>query len=742
LSYYYFPTGLTSQKGFNFFTFLGTLFAIPLFVTGLSQAMVIATTFVIDTWKGSKFMKTVTSWDNTLVDWFTLLVFFGLPVIIGSISLIIGFEDWWTITSISWCVSVFAYYIIFAICAVCYEVDGCLELVRYHPSLRAGYNSETTEYNFKTFYQAIQLRMKQNLSGYVKVTFITHGNDAHPGELTYKELQETKDTLTSFTGLWGRFTQKKFMSKYYTALKEPTREYSVDDVLDFSPYVTRTSWSLESIYCRNRNTRYIAIINGASALTRGQTRSSFICFIFGKSLTLFAIVSLVSWFNFGGVGITVTIMLYILSVFNTSRSSIGLRQVYSRLLTRDDGNERSIRGDKNSDALYQFAENFRITEPNPNLCWIVFAIELVFFYIVPIIALFAAKNYRVGGVFIFMGLISMLRHVFNAPACLKELGNLDGIEINNIETDGLSEWREKHRLGKIVSEISVGKRSNFWLSVLFGFVLVFGGVFLSAIAFGSDEGVTNAMQFASKDEFYYEGSSDLNYASCSMGHNIKSPDKLQQSSLADFAFLSTVAYLDDNTATQMVGEWFGDTVTENLSDNVDEFVRNYQEKNGASVVSYKLFDFPEQNLKIVSVRGTSNSWDALADAQLWSSAALAQLVRGILPFGEIWTQFFPYLVNAVSFIEAKALTDVSYYKETTEFVKSLKEQGFDVQIVGHCKLSNYIPLLPIFLGFFLSQSFCTLSSSWRWTCHDHWSSNRNAISWIKRTKQYDFTQDI
>lgn len=123
-------SGLTSGQTANAFTFTGTLLSIPVFISGLSQVMTIAQTFVIDTWKGSKFMKTVISWNSTLVDWITFVVFLGTPIIVGSIALCTGTKQVWNITSITWFVLVLLYYVIFGLSALYYEVDGCLELVR------------------------------------------------------------------------------------------------------------------------------------------------------------------------------------------------------------------------------------------------------------------------------------------------------------------------------------------------------------------------------------------------------------------------------------------------------------------------------------------------------------------------------------------------------------------------------------------------------------------------------------
>lgn len=62
------------------------------------------------------------------------------------------------------------------------------------------------------------------------------------------------------------------------------------------------------------------------------------------------------------------------------------------------------------------------------------------------------------------------------------------------------------------------------------------------------------------------------------------------------------------------------------------------------------------------------------------------VARAIIPLGEFWTSVLPHLVKAVSVIEDKALKDVSYYKETSSFVKNLLEDDdMRVQVLGHCK---------------------------------------------------------
>jgi len=75
------------------------------------------------------------------------------------------------------------------------------------------------------------------------------------------------------------------------------------------------------------------------------------------------------------------------------------------------------------------------------------------------------------------------------------------------------------------------------------------------------------------------------------------------------------------------------------------------------------------------VRGTTNAWDALTDAQLWSAAALMQVVRFILPAGDIWTPLLDRLIQLISSLDTSAVERVAFYKDTTQFVDLLLENG-------------------------------------------------------------------
>jgi lipase ATG15 len=86
------------------------------------------------------------------------------------------------------------------------------------------------------------------------------------------------------------------------------------------------------------------------------------------------------------------------------------------------------------------------------------------------------------------------------------------------------------------------------------------------------------------------------------------------------------------------------------------------------------------------VRGTTNAWDALTDAQLWSGAILMQILRFFLPAGEVWTPIIDRLIYVLSYLQSASIDEVSFYRDTTSFVKYLQNRSSEypgLAITGH-----------------------------------------------------------
>ena len=150
------------------------------------------------------------------------------------------------------------------------------------------------------------------------------------------------------------------------------------------------------------------------------------------------------------------------------------------------------------------------------MCMLWFIVLVIFFFVIPLATLFYSENYPLGFLFIPTSIITGSRYFFNSASCAREIGSLDGIEKNN-KGGPEEEWREKHRLSNIISQISSGPRNIFWIYTFAVFIAVFCMITVVGIATGTNDGDDINLPMASGQDFYYPGSSNLEYATCTVG---------------------------------------------------------------------------------------------------------------------------------------------------------------------------------------------------------------------------------
>jgi hypothetical protein len=150
----------------------------------------------------------------------------------------------------------------------------------------------------------------------------------------------------------------------------------------------------------------------------------------------------------------------------------------------------------------------------------------------------------------------------------------------------------------------------------------------------------------------------------------------------DYAFMAGIAYSSQAATQTELDNWFGEGKAKDETEFVNSFRRDY---NVTSAVFFKMFSFAEMDLAYVSIRGTTNNWEMLTDAQLWSAAALMQLLREALPFGDLWSPVIDQLIDTITNIESTSIDQVSFYRDTTTFVNYLKQNTTygGLAITGH-----------------------------------------------------------
>ena len=137
----------------------------------------------------------------------------------------------------------------------------------------------------------------------------------------------------------------------------------------------------------------------------------------------------------------------------------------------------------------------------------------------------------------------------------------------------------------------------------------------------------------------------------------------------DFAFLAGHAYRGTGNVSQTeLDKYFVNASVVDQEETVKEWRGDLE-----SAVSFKLVTFPDaENFAYVLIRGTTNNWDMLTDAQLWSAAILLQGLRELLPVGAMWTPALDELIWLLTKLESDSINRVSFYRDTTAFVNFLK----------------------------------------------------------------------
>jgi hypothetical protein len=230
--------GYTNNQSVNGAGFVATCLSVPVFVYSLAMGMTLMTRFVVDTFYGHPFLRTF-GLDVVVTDWIAFIMYLGIPVMTLISTLFMQKSDWWEISLLTWFCSVLIFWGLFSCCVLWYEVRGCLDLiVELEDEL-----DENAHWLVK-IRRAIVHGMMIRLSG-TKLMYHKAVND---------DDDNTEDSLDGKNrrpeGLLTLLTKQKCMSSVYNEVEPPKRIYTLDECRGSVSFVTRTSWSLEKLFCR------------------------------------------------------------------------------------------------------------------------------------------------------------------------------------------------------------------------------------------------------------------------------------------------------------------------------------------------------------------------------------------------------------------------------------------------------------------------------------------------------------
>jgi lipase ATG15 len=355
----------------------------------------------------------------------------------------------------------------------------------------------------------------------------------------------------------------------------------------------------------------------------------------------FSIVAFLVWLAAPWKMILFFLAIVFLASYSAIKNAYDMSKLGRDLITVQNKKASKIASggtNERSEAVYLVSSIERITEATACFCWLSFLSEQGLFFIWPSITLLRI-NWNIGLLFCIVSIASNIRWYINAVTAIEETGKMDLV---NGDTEA-EKWENKARLNEIVTKISTSDKSyRFWRVMLTSLGFIFVALMIST---NEGDGVVQANKEAFTylpKQYYYPGAkADMLYPSCTMA-SVESGFG-NQSTMLDYAWLANTAYRPKDNITEFdLDVWynFTDDVVIDEQPIVDEF----RARNEDSAVTFKLISIPGpsegERTAVILIRGTVNQWDALADAQLWSAAALMQWLRYVIPIGELWTPIF------------------------------------------------------------------------------------------------------
>ncbi|KAL7567975.1 hypothetical protein ACA910_019683 [Epithemia clementina (nom. ined.)] len=683
---------------------IGAILGILPLIHGLASSMVLAGAFIVDTNRGHQLVRnfTFSRYSSVTVEWVFFAFFLGFPVLVMCGTLLSGTDDWWTITGVFWVSCIALFYVIFTINVIFYEVRACMEVVRNQ------YKDDDDSF-FAVVKRSIILRQLATYGGSMNRTYVSRG---HIEDSEYTDKSSADDlvegTLHERKNLRARIGMLFAECGWFEHMEIKQRFFTVEDARDVRPFITSHTWSLEKLFCRPRNSRYIAIIRGSGAVTRSQMKSSMLCSLIGSFLIFLIILSVMVYLEAGatttGFILAIAVLLFIPNLKSTFRLyKVGKDIIGARTKSKNEGSGQHrrhtvtnvedvtfsararpdfINPETDSEGLYLVNEAYRVTRPSHKCAWALFWLEVALLFAWPTASLFGIGNWPLGILYFLIVGISGLRYYVNAAVVMEEVGHLNFF-------NGKTEreiWKNQSRLDDIVGNITRGRSRGAWVLLISIVAFAYLALFVGALGSDQESQQTEDPSYTYLSDFQYSPvENSLRYPTCQMTSNLQ---ESPLTSMADYIFLARVAYRGNITQREL-DSWFGEGVAIDQADLVSKY---RTENNVDSKVSFKLITYPKLNssesnasdFAFLAIRGTTNQWEALTDAQLWSPALMMQFLRELLPFGSIWSPVMPWFIQALTAIESNSIEDISFYKDTVRFVEFLKKGDYaGVTVTGH-----------------------------------------------------------
>lgn len=470
---------------------LGVVIALIMFSHFFAEALVIAGQFIADAYADHPLARTfileASVNGHLIIEWLFACCFLLVPIAVGIIALLMKNDDWWYYTTITWFSLVMVFFGLFCFNVVFYEVNTCFRkqrqsILRFLTpvsifqvgsafNFTANRSDTDSDSIMNVLKRCVLLRQTRSYSGYITSSGLARNvfsNSEETDSADRSNVYEKSKVVA--TPVWTRFTMVMPGFLFTDLSEEPKEIHTINDVQDYRPFLTKHTWSLERIFCRPENSRYITIVRGPGALTQGQLRSSVICSLLAVFLIALLVIGFLVWFDAPTAVILFFLALVLLvwypSLRNTwnliklGRDLVEVKKAKKRKHERKSARASDIGGaaadveepqpeeqdpeegkpkrnrplprqdtltwqedrqKEESEAVYHISKVERVREATDFLCWVTFILEIGIFFFWPTVALFLIDR-NLGLFFLFISIVSNLRWYISVVTVIQETG--------------------------------------------------------------------------------------------------------------------------------------------------------------------------------------------------------------------------------------------------------------------------------------------------------------------------------
>lgn len=384
-----------------------------------------------------------------LTNWIKFIFFIGIPAVTLLSLLYSGSQDFHSITLVTNFVSVTFLFFCFSIHIVYLRMLCCLYLVK-----------ELYEREDMTFTERLKYTLftaeESSLSGKLHTNYVYESNVYDLKQLDSNSLHGNgNEHLYSTQGqLYIKLTQL-MPDKLFTTLDLPKRCWTQAEI-DFNiPFYTKSSWSLESVFCRRKNESYVAMVSGLSALTPQQALSSQACYFLGAVFYILFVGGLMVFAQASPAVIAVVVSLFVIYWLWQGRKEYKMIQHADGIVKRNIEGGSDDNEDDHDSALFQKWVTYTVTKPTSAFTWSSFLFKNIFIALIPLSYFCYSRNLVGATTYLIMFMLCFEKTYFDIGPIVEALGSFGTLGLESgtsLQHGGLlgattrAEWEQKSRL--------------------------------------------------------------------------------------------------------------------------------------------------------------------------------------------------------------------------------------------------------------------------------------------------------